>query len=83
MESELKKAKANLAAKMNKWEISDNLIAKSLIKVDAAKAKMSVALQELVELQKVTSAPMYQWVFERDFYRAGNYYTRYMAKLPP
>ena len=43
-ESDLKKMKDALVAEIKKREASDDLAAKSLIKVDAAKEKMKTAL---------------------------------------
>ncbi|GFS37635.1 hypothetical protein Acr_00g0053170 [Actinidia rufa] len=60
LESDLKKAKDALAAEIKNCEANDQMTAKSLLEVDDAKEKMNAALQELTELRKVASAPMYQ-----------------------
>ena len=53
----MKKTKDALGYRGEEARGRDNLAAKSLIEVDAAKAKMNVVLQDLVELQKVALAP--------------------------
>ena len=76
LEGDLKKANEGLVAEVKAREASDDLVAKSLIEVDAARENMDKALHDLVELQKVATGLMYERVFSRDYNRDGDSYMR-------
>ena len=78
MEGDLKKVKEALVAKakVEARETSNDLVAKSLIEVDAAREKMDKALHDLVELQKVATGSMYGRVFSRGYNQDEDSYMR-------
>ena len=57
--SELKKTKECLVAIEKAHDANADVVAMSLIKVDAARGKMDKALQNLAELQKVAQGSVY------------------------
>ena len=45
--------------------------------------QMTRTLQDLTKLQKVAICPVYEWVFNHGYNRAGDSYERQVVKLPP
>ena len=74
LEYYLKMDKEKLAVKKATRKASDNVVAKSKLIVDVAQEKHHTALQDLAELQKVVTGPVYEWVFNRGYSRAGDSY---------
>ena len=75
-ENELKKAKLDLAA-------TKQVAVHARNEAEAALAQMNKALQDLAELQKVTSGEVFEQVFNRGYNRAGDFYEKQVAELRP
>ena len=64
LEFDLKKVKEKLVVEKAAHKASDEAIAKSKLEADAAQEKLHKALQDLAELRKVATIPMYKQVFD-------------------
>ncbi|GFY99361.1 hypothetical protein Acr_13g0007620 [Actinidia rufa] len=77
------KARMELVAAVQERDASNAAISEARGEVAAIQVKLNKALEQLVELEKVASGPVYERVYNRGIDRAGYNYNKQLANLHP